>query len=409
MDPSTRYAGFGDAGNKIKGMALNSAIATLVIPLSWIGIFIIASFIVSAARPYFGSDYVAYNAYSSNAFILSSCILGGVIALFFLAITMSKVKMVKTMMIAGEQSVHAGISSLAKHYRVELVLSAIIAPLFAVTAILFLASGVDPYSPASRPPGRAILLLVNCVVMMVAGMYSVIDGFKKWEPFGQVLTSYKGRTGISYLKASFSVGLAIFIMAHFFMTYFLMASIYGHACPGSIYPYPPACSVLSIMVYIFFPVAIACGIMTLIGVINHIKGLFRVGNTFIDLEAGTMVPSSYSSGYYRPVHAASYNAQPAHLAPASNPPVTGDGYQHGTWNAPRYTASLQPVQLVQPIEPATPAPTVQPSTTNQVWSIDSLASSLIAPIGVTRRCKRCQATLPESEDVAFCPYCGAPV
>jgi hypothetical protein len=406
----TQYAGFGDTGKQLKDTAFASAVATLVLPLSTLATVIIMSFVASRGYYYFGMDYEAASAFTEGCFIAVFCIIGGLILLFYLALLNYKIRTFKSLKNLGEQSGNADISALAKHWFIELILMVAVAPLFAVTGIVIVVNNFVSYS--SYAPWRPVLLLANWFAMALTGMYSVVDGFKKWQPVGQLLTSYKGRAGMQFLTTSQGVGLAILIISHYAMVYLLSATAsYGTCGFGS---YSGFCSMLSTMFGFLFPAGVASGILTLIATVNHIKGLFRVGNAFIDLEEGRVSASPYartpSSGTYPrqqqsyPYGTESpYNARDSYSAPAA-----GSGYQSGTWNAPHYTQSLQPMQ------PVSPAPQNQPasrdtSAIEAEWEIEKGAGASSATAQGTARCKNCQAALPPNEEVIFCPYCGSSV
>jgi hypothetical protein len=393
-----QYAGFGDTGKELKNVALASAIATLVLPLSTVGTFIIMGISTSSMYSYFHGDYMAYSAFSRGTLIAAFCIVGALIFLFYLAILNYKIRAFKSLKNLGERHGNADISTLAKHQFVELVLTLITSPLYAVTAILIVESSF--MSIPVTTPWRPVLLLFNCIAMAITGMYSLVDGFKKWHPVWQMLTSYKGRAGIQYQTTSQGVGLAIIIISHYVMAYFLTAA----SSPCS-YSYSGYCSFLYTMAGILVPVGIVIGILTLITAVNHIKGFFRVGNAFIDLEEGRMATAPYGGTHYHPPQVEPYSI------PGNYPAATGGGYQHSTWNAPRYSQAMQPMNPVEQVMPVVPSQPAYRDTKaiDAGWQIDGGVSARPAESTASKRCKGCQAVLPETEDVAFCPYCGARV
>ncbi len=399
MASSAQYAGFGDTGKQLKDTAFASAVATLVLPLATLATMIIMSFAASRGYYYYGTDYEAAAAYTDGCLIAAYCIIGGLILLFYLAILNYKIRTFKSLKNLGEQHGNADISALAKHWFVELILMVATAPLFAVSGIAILVNNFVSYS--SNAPWRPVLLLVNWFAMALSGMYSVIDGYKKWQPVGQMLTSYKGRAGMQFLTTSQGVGLAILIISHYAMIYLLEAIAGYSTCSGS-YSGSGYCSILSTMFGFLFPVGAVCGILTLITTVNQIKGLFRVGNAFIDLEEGR-VSAAPGSSYYRrqaaayPYSTASpYNNQNNYPPSNYNAPATGGGYQ-SAWNQPHYSQALQPMQ------PVSPAPQSQPAYRDT----SAIEASAPATARGTGRCKSCHAALPPEEDVQFCPYCGA--
>jgi hypothetical protein len=400
MDSSAQYAGFSDAGKKLKNVAMASAIATLVLPISLPVTFILMSLITSRAYSYFYGDWDAYYAFQENCMIAAWCIYVGIVIFFFLVILNYRIRAYKAFIIAGEQNSNTDMAALAKHDFIKLVMTLIVAPLYAVTFFVFMASAFSP-AIMSNSDAKASLLLGNWFATVIVGMYNVVDGFKKWEPIGSMLPSYKGKVGMSLLNASSGVGLAIFIISHYVLAYLLVAVVLAGACTGG--SYFSYCSTFFTMGGILVPVGIVTGILTLIAVINHIKGLFRVGNVFIDLEEGRANASPYHGTHYQSTQIATYNT-PLN----QNAPGTGSGYQHGTWNAPRYSQSMQPMQPVEPVSP-TEIPYRDTRAIEAGWQIDAGARAMPAAPPAPKRCKGCQAVLPETEDMAFCPYCGAKV
>jgi hypothetical protein len=402
MVSSGQYDGFGDIGKELKKTAMASAIATLALPISSVATAGIMGYITSRAYSFFGGDMNGYASYSRNMATTAWCIAGGLILLFYLAILTYKLRTYKALKDIGERHGNADISALGKHWLVELIMMVATAPLYAVTGIYFVARNSMPYIIyTSASPA---LLLVDWFAMVLTGMYTVVDGFKKWAPVGQMLTSYKGRAGMQYLTTSQGVGFAIFIISHYPMAYLLVAIAAVGTCAGG--SYNPGCSTFSTMGGLLIPVGIASGILTLIATVNHIKGLFRVGNALIDLEEGRVTASPTSGGYYRP-QSAPYSAPSDYSAQSS-----GGGYQHGTWNAPRYSQSMQPMKPVEPVRPVTPSrPAYRDTSAVEAgWQVGNTAAASAAtpgPVRGTGRCRNCQAALPPNEDIQFCPYCGA--
>ncbi len=392
-----QYAGFGDTGRALKNTAFAQAVATLVLPLATVATFFIMGFASSRGSYIYGGDYIAYSAYSRGCAIAAFCVIGGLILLFYLAILNYKIRTFKSLKSLGEQHNNADISALAKHQFVELIMMLATAPLYAVTGILVVASGFSSISFATN--WRAVLLLVNWFAVAITGMYSLVDGHKKWQPVGQMLTSYKGRAGVQFQSTSQGVGFAILIISHYVLVYLLTASTSPCGYPyGSYY-----CSMLSIMGSILGLVGAVTGILTLITSVNHIKGFFRIGNAFIDMEEGRVSQSPYAgSSYYRQQSSPSLYGTPS----SYNPPAAGGGYQHGTWNAPRYSPTMQPMQ------PVNPAPQSQPgyrdtSAVEAGWDMNNGAATSQGAAQSPKRCRSCQAALPPNEDIQFCPYCGA--
>jgi len=409
MASLSQYAGFGDMGKKLKDAAFAMALSTLVLPLSTVGTFIIMTLVASRAYYYFGGDYDAMQAYTRGCFIASFCIVGGLYLLFYLANLNYKIRAFKALKSAGEQSGNLDVSALAKHWFIELVLMVATAPLYAVTGIYFVVRSFLPYSvPLSNSP--YLLLLGNWFAIVISVMYSVVDGNKKWEPVGQLFTSFKGRTGMQYMRNSQGVGLAICIISHYAMAFLIYAASTVASCTGGGYPSPPYCSMIYYMGGILIPVGIASGILTLVGTVNHIKGLFRVGNALIDLEEGRSSPSPYDGSSYYRRQVALHGQSPYGAQTPYNAPATGGGYQGGSWNAPRYSQSLQPMQPVDPVRQAPPSQSSYRDTSavEAGWNVASSAPSGTGSTPAGRRCTNCQAALPPDEgDIQFCPYCGS--
>ncbi|MBN2150317.1 MAG: zinc ribbon domain-containing protein [Candidatus Lokiarchaeota archaeon] len=391
MVTSPQYVGFGNMGKSIKDTAFAMALGTLVLPLATAGSFILMSFIGSRYYSIYGPEAL------TGSMIAAYCIVGGLALLFYLASINYRIRTYKAMKEAGQQSGNSDVSALAKHWFVELVMTVATAPLYAVTGITLVARACMPYSiPYS--PAVPLLLLANWFAMVFTGMYSVVDGNKKWEPVGLLLTSYKGRAGMQYLRSSQGVGFAIFVISHYAMAFLIATLATAGTC--SSYPYGSYCTPYMTMGGILFPIGVATAILTLVGMVNHIKGLFRVGNTLIDLEEGRASPSpygaaAYGTSYYRPQaspYGVGYGA-PAYGGAYGAPSAAGGGYQHGTWDAPRYS---------QPGSRDTGA-------VDAGWNVGASAAVQPGPAREKGRCSNCHASLPESEDVTFCPYCGSRV
>ncbi|MEX2716478.1 MAG: hypothetical protein Q6353_010325 [Candidatus Sigynarchaeum springense] len=408
MAALSQYNGFGDMGKKLKDAAFTMALSTLILPLSTVGTFIITLLISSRAYYYVGGDYDARTAFVNGCFIAGFCIVGGLYLLFYLANLNYKIRAFKAMKNAGEQSGNPDVSALAKHWFIELVLMVATGPLYAVTGIFLVARYFLPYSiPSTAAP--PLLLLGNWFAMVISLMYSVVDGNKKWEPVGQMFTSFKGRTGMQYMRNSQGVGLAICIISHYAMIYLIYIASTVVPCTSGGYP-PSYCSAVYPMTGILVPVGIASGILTLVGMVNHIKGLFRVGNTLIDLEEGRSSPSPHDGSSYYRRQVALYGSSPYGAQNAYSSPATGGGYQGGAWNAPRYSRSLQPMQPVEPVRQATPSQASYRDTSviDAKWTVDGSTSEGTGSISGGKRCTNCQAALPTDEgNIQFCPYCGS--
>jgi fumarate reductase subunit C len=365
---------------------LVSIIATLVLSIGFPAIFFITTGIVSQLSPLFQDNEESYYVFQDKCLIGAWIINGALVGFSFIVMFLYRNRAYNSVKMIGERNENADLLALGKHYFNDQLLGIISAPLLIVTAFIFLINGFSPINIIPTQTG-ALLLLANWFTMVPSGMYSMIDGRKKWEQAGQLFSSTKGKVGMQHLHKSYTSGLAVFIIAHYALVYLVFLAIFGGMCTGGGSTSSAVCSGLAIVDWMHFPMVILCGIMTLFSVINHVKGFFRVGNALIELENDKIALSPRDTNNNHQSKVDTYST-PNYVRTSLE-----SGYQHSTWNAPGYRVMIQPMQLVEPVAR---------------YSDGDATKARVSP-RIQMRCDGCRAILPEAEDVAFCPYCGARV